>query len=537
MGALLHKASAYRRPRLRLAPLYGGAVLLLALLTAALRRMGGHADPADVALTYLLVVLAASTVESVWLGLWVAGLATLGLNYFFLPPVGRLTIADPANWFALVAFLVTAVVSSQLVARARLGRRQAEARERLTGALLNLSDAVASSLAQVAALAPESLARDLAEACAQSMEASACLIEIRRPLQARAVAGDEGRLSAEAFAPGEVAAPSAAERFADIGEREVTWVVPLGPGGGVGGLLAVTVPAGGTADSQPAIDATGRLASLAIERAWLGREAAKAEAARQSEAFKSVLLSGVSHELRTPLATIRLSATALQQPEVWRDAGARAELLDSLDQEAARLNARIGSLLAMSRVESGSLVLDVAEVDGAEVVAAALRHLGPSADAARLRIRLADGLRPVRADVSLMGVALANLIDNALKYAAADGVVEVATEAGEGGRRLRLTVSDRGPGLAEAERERVFERFYRDPAARRGHAAGSGLGLSIARALTEAHGGSARWEARAGGGSVFVLELLCAEAGAGRAGGAGVGAAPSPLGRARGGTA
>ncbi len=491
---------------------YGVSAAALALVTALLTRTVGRADPADAALTYLLVVLAASTVESLWLGLSTAVLATFLLNYFFLPPVGTLTIADPANWFALVAFLVTAAVTSQLVARARLGRRQAEERERMTGALLALSDAVATSLARLPSLAPKALADALSQALARGASASACLVDVRKPVEARAVAGDEELLSAEALAAGEVAAPSRAERFADIGEMDATWVVPLGPGGEVEGLLAMAVPAGGTADNRPAIEATGRLASLAMERAWLAGQAAKAEAARQSEEFKSVLLSGVSHELRTPLSTIRLAATALQRPEVWRDGEARAELLDSLDQEAARLNARIGSLLAMSRVESGSLVLDVAEVDSAEVVAAALRHLGPSAEADRLRIRLADGLAPVRADVALMGVALANLVDNALKYGPAHAPVEVSTESCENGRRVRLMVADRGPGLAPAEAERVFERFYRDPAARRGRAPGSGLGLSIARALTEAHGGSAVWRARAGGGSVFALELPCSDA-------------------------
>jgi two-component system, OmpR family, sensor histidine kinase KdpD len=497
--------------RLRLAPLYGGAALLLALLTAALYGLVGHNDPADAALTYLLVVLLASTVESLWLGLWTALLAALLLNYFFLPPIGTLSVTNPANWFALAAFLVTAIVTSQLVARARLGRRAAEARERLTRALLTLSDAVASSLAHVGTMASEALARDLAAACARSMEASACVIDVRRPVSARAAVGEESRLSAEAVAAGQVAPPSAAERFAEIGERDATWVVPLGPGGDVEGLLWAAVPAGGTSDSATAVEATARLATLAIERAWLAREAATAEAARQSEEFKSILLSGVSHELRTPLATIRLSATALQRPEVWRDAEARAELLDSLDQEAARLNARVGSLLAMSRVESGSLVLDLAEVDSAEVVAAALRHLGLTAERSRLRIALQEGLRPVRADVALMGVALANLVENALKYGPAAGVVDIVAEAAPGGRSVRLSVADRGPGLADGERERVFQRFYRDPAARRGRAPGSGLGLSIARALTEAHGGTVRAEGREGGGSVFVLELPVAQ--------------------------
>ena len=512
MTGLPRSEAADRRSRLLLASFYAGSALLLAAVSVAVRRLVGHADPADPALTYLLVVLLASTLESLWLGLWTALLAALCLNYFFLPPIGTLTVANPANWFALAAFLATAIVTSQLVARARLGRRAAEDRERLTGALLTLSDAVASSLAHVGALPAQTLARELAASLARSMEASSCRVEIRAPVLASATVGDEGRLSAEALAAGEVVGPSAAERFAEIADPEATWVVPLGPGGGVDGVLWASVPAGGTSDSASALEATARLASLAIERAWLGREAARAEAARQSEEFKSVLLSGVSHELRTPLAAIRLSATALQRPEVWRDAEARAELLDALDQEAARLNARVGSLLAMSRVESGSLVLDLAEVDSAELVQAALRHLGVAPGSGRLRVDLAAGVGTVRADVSLMGVALANLVDNALKYGPPGGAVDIAAARAADGRRLRLTVADRGPGLPPDERERVFERFYRDPAARGGRAPGSGLGLSIARALTEAHGGTVRAEARVGGGCVFVLELPMAPA-------------------------
>lgn len=514
----MRKAAAVSRRRpggLRLAPVYGGMTALIALLTLALRRVVGDADPADAALTYLLLVLLASSVESLGLGLWTSVVAALGLNYFFLPPIGTLTVANPANWFALVAFLVTAIVTSQLVARARLGRSAAEERERLTESLLALSDAAASSLAKVAAQAPDGVTRDLARACADSTRASACLLDIRVPLAARAVVGDPERLHAEALRAGEVVAPRAPERFSDVGEEEATWILPLGPGGGVAGALALAVASGGPSDSRAAVEATARLASIAIERAWLARAAAAAEAARQGEEFKSVLLSGVSHELRTPIASIRLAATALMRPEVWRDGEARAELLDALDQEAARLNARVGSLLAMSRLESGAVSLDLVEVDAGEIAAAALRHVGLSATDRRLRVTVAAGLAPVRADVTLLAVALANLIDNALKYGPQDGVVEVAVEADRCQAGVAFRVADRGPGLSVAERERVFARFYRDPVARRGPTTGSGLGLSIARALTEAHGGSVQALARDGGGSIFVLALPRRAAGPG----------------------
>lgn len=487
---------------------YLAVAVMLTGLTAALLRVLPHANPADAALTYLLLVLAASTLQDVWLGAFSAALSVLALNYFFLPPVGTLTVADPSNWFALVAFLVTSIVTSQLVARARQRSRLALEGERLARALLALSDSLASSLAQAAAQPAAALVDNLARACALGLGAQGCLLQVSEPWQALARYGDLGPMASEALAVDLVVRPGGVERFADIGAPETTWVMGLGQGSErVHGTLTLVVPHRGHAVEGETVRATARLATMALERAILAREAAQAEAVRQSESLKTALLSGVSHELRTPLAAIRLSATALQRPEVWRDAEARAELLDALDQEAARLNARVGSLLAMSRVESGSLVLDLADVNASEIVSAALRHLGPTAQADRLRIAVAQGLPAVRADVAVMGVALANLVDNALKYAPSDTLVEIGAAPEAGSPFVRLAVSDRGPGLAPAERERVFERFYRAGTAGTRRSAGTGLGLSITRALVEAHGGGAWAEGRPGGGSVFCLTV------------------------------
>lgn len=490
---------------------YALVAACLAVSTLALVRLGRRANAVDAALTYLLVVLAASTLQDVWLGAFATGLSVFLLNYFFLPPVGTLTIADPANWFALVAFLVTSIVSSQLVARTRRRSREAEQREHLTRSLLELSDAVASSLAQVAAASPTQLVEDLAHACARCLDARALVLEVRRPWQVCAKVGACERVAAEALAADLVVGPGAGERFTEIGAGEATWVAGLGGEGSAvaGTLVAVLATGEDEILGREAVQATARLAAVGLERALLARRAAEGEAARQGESLKTALLSAVSHELRTPLASIRLAATALQRSEVWRDADARAELLDALDLEAARLNASVGNLLAMSRLESGALVLDLGDADAAEIVAGALRHLGPSADAGRIRVRLPDGMAPVRADVSLMSVALANLIDNALKFAPGPTPVEVGCALGRDGM-LVFRVADRGPGLTPAERERVFEPFYRTDGISRAGAAGSGLGLSIARALVIAHGGRAWAEGRAGGGSVFCLALPCA---------------------------
>ena len=475
----------------------------LAVATVGLHPL--RPNPADVALTYLLAVLLASTVGGLWSAAATALAGTAAFNFFFLPPVGTLTIADPANWVALFAFLVVAVVGSQLVARARARSVQAEARADRTRRLLDLSERVLARIA--GATDQDATLAALAADFGRVLGADRALMALWEP-------DGPGSLHPAADAPhwpdGSLdRARTACTVFPDH---------PLRLEGGPGGTLLVLPLA--RRSEHPALllasfarpvepglaDAVAGLGSLALERLFLLHRITEAEAAKKSDALKSALLSSVSHELRTPLAAIRVAATALQRPEVWADAGGRTDLLRTVDEEAERLNRVIANLLCMSRIESGALSLERQPCEVEVLLWEGVRLAGLRLQRRRVGLALPEGLPEVDCDLGLGGIALANLLDNAVKYSPRETPVDIGARLSADGHLVAVWVDDRGPGIATGEAERIFQRFYRGGAGSpgRGGPAGTGLGLSIARALVEAHGGRLWVEARPGGGSRFT---------------------------------
>lgn len=475
----------------------------LAVVTVALHSLAPN--PADVALTYLLAVLLASTVGGLWSAAATALVGTTAFNFFFLPPVGTLTIADPANWVALFAFLVVAVVGSQLVARARARSVQAEARADRTRRLLDLSEQV---LARIASTTDrDATLAALAEDFGRVLGARRALIILWTP-------DGPGSLHPAADAPYWPEGSLQRVRTActvfpdhplrlDGGPGLTSLVLPLARRSEHPALLLASFEQ----PIEPGLaDAVAGLGSLALERLFLLRQITEAEAAKKSDALKSALLSSVSHELRTPLAAIRVSATALQRPEVWADVGGRTDLLRTVDEEAERLNRVIANLLCMSRIESGALSLERQPNEVEMLIWEGMRQAGLRLNRRGVGLRLPEGLPEVDCDLGLGGTALANLLDNAAKYSPRDAPVEIGARVSADGRLVAVWVDDRGPGILPGEAERIFERFYRSGAGfpRRAGPAGTGIGLSIARALVEAHGGRLWVEARPGGGSRFT---------------------------------
>lgn len=484
-----------RRTGLQLLGSYGAALLVPALVTAGLRLAGVRA--AGAALTYVLAVLLVTDLGDQGAGTVTAALATAALAAFFLPP------AQPTKAFALLAFLITAAAGAQLLGRARLrlGRVQAQAAH--ADRLLQLC---ARMLAHVvrpgdAAAALAALARD----CGRTLGAQRALLQLW---------GSDG---APVYYPAEEVATWPAD-WLQAAQRAAEGAAggPARVAGGPGGDLLVlplgrstALPAALIAEGCPAeggalAEAVASLAALALERLLLLQRVTDAEALRQSEQLKSTLLSSISHQLRTPLSAIRVAATALQRPEVWADASSRGELLRTLDEEAQRLNRVIGNLLCMSRIEAGPLALQRQPCEVGELLWEAVRQTGHLRSLGRLHLELGDELPALDCDLGLAAVALANLLDNAAKYSPAQAPIDVVAHYRPERGEVALAVQDRGPGIPRHEAERVFDPFYRG-GERRGQAvAGIGLGLSIARALVQAHGGRLWVEARPGGGSIFT---------------------------------
>ena len=409
---------------------------------------------------YLLAVLPVAVVWGLPYAIAVSVASMLALNWFFLPPRHTLALRDSENWVVLGVYLVTSVVVSGLAAGSRRRAAEAEQREREAALLADVS---------VVLLENEHVQGELREIAAR----------------VGAVLG-AGRASIELDSRRR---PEPHESAHDLvaGERHV------------GRLFA-------DAGAAPAAKATDRLLpalasvlAVAGERERLGRKALEAEALRRSDAIKTAILRAVSHDLRSPLTAIIASVDGLESASLELSETDRRELLGGIREEAKRLDRLVGNLLDLSRLEVGSAAprRELWTLDA--LVARAVEHLGLDAD--RVSVSLPADAPAVRADGTLVERALANLLDNALKFSVGEPVELVVEE--RGGEAL-VRVCDRGPGLRPRDLERIFDPFERGEASA---GRGTGLGLAIARGFTRANGGRLWAEPSEGGGTTFVLAL------------------------------
>jgi two-component system sensor histidine kinase KdpD len=240
--------------------------------------------------------------------------------------------------------------------------------------------------------------------------------------------------------------------------------------------------------------------ALALDRRRLRADAARAGRLAEANELRAALLAAVSHDLRTPLASVKASVSSLRQPDVARTDDQRDEFLAAIEQGTDRLGDLITNLLGMSRIQAGAVELASAPVGFDEVVPAAL--LGLDTRGVPVEVDVDEGLPRVCADAALLERAVANLVDNACKWSPPGAGVEVRAASRDG--RVALAVADHGPGIAPADRERVFEPFQR--LGDRGPA-GSGLGLAVAQGFVRLMGGAITVEDTPGGGTTMVLDL------------------------------
>ncbi len=239
-------------------------------------------------------------------------------------------------------------------------------------------------------------------------------------------------------------------------------------------------------------------AALAAERDRMREEAIEAEALRRSDELKTSLLRAVSHDLRTPLTAIIAAGAALDSPSVT--AAERHELSDAVVDEGQRLSRLVENLLDVSRLESGRAEPHREPVELVDLLDAARESIGQHG--AQVRLALDEDLPALSADPTQLERAFANLLENAVVHGEGQPVLVRSRLVGP---RLVVRVVDRGPGIPENLRERIFEPFYRGPGAASG--SGSGLGLAIARGFIEANGGEVEVESLPGQGSSFVVSF------------------------------
>jgi two-component system sensor histidine kinase KdpD len=244
---------------------------------------------------------------------------------------------------------------------------------------------------------------------------------------------------------------------------------------------------------------------LWAERARLVEESNRLQLLEEVDRLRAALIGSVSHDLRTPLASIKASISDLADPGLLLSDDDRATLLRTTEEETDRLTRLVTNLLDMSRIQAGALVPHTSATPLDELIGAVAGRLGPTLGEGRLAVEIADGLPLADVDYLLVEQVLSNLLENAARYTPPGTAVTVrAAAVGDG--EVEVAVVDHGPGVAEQERERIFDQFYRLRAEGQGPV-GTGMGLAIVKGIAEAHGGRIWVEGTPGGGATFVLRL------------------------------
>jgi two-component system sensor histidine kinase KdpD len=480
------------------------SLIALAGVTLVYTRWLHVTNATIIALTFLFVVLITAATSRLRVAVITSLASMLCFNFFFLPPLGTWTIADPQNWVALFVFLAVSLVASRLshVARTRteeaLGRRDELAR------LFDLSRDVL-----VMTASPDAVSH-LARAIARRFDLEYVAIAVpEREGWSISGAGDgavhfEERRLTEAF---EAAAQSlefdayertyAGHRSMEANGRTMR-LVPLRVGTTPIGLLA----AAGRPVEPGTLDTLAGVVAIAIERTRFLKERKSAELTRQSEELKTALLATLGHDLRTPLTAIRVAAGNLKG--AWLPTEDRAEQSDLILAEVERLTRLFNNVLEMARIDAGAVATEQRWSHPSEIVAAARDQVEQTLKEHRVSVTTEPDA-PVRLDARLASAALAHLLENAAQYAPRGTSIDVSSELA--GPELLIRVRDHGAGLAAGDLPYVFDRFFRGKSAPSTRASGTGMGLWIAKGLVGAAHGRLWAENCADGGAQFTIAL------------------------------
>ncbi|ANS68501.1 osmosensitive K+ channel histidine kinase [Streptomyces lincolnensis] len=422
-------------------------------------------------LLFLTLVVAAALLGGLFPALASAAVGSLLLNYFYTPPLHHWTIADPKNIVAIVIFVGVGVSVASVVDLAARRTHQA--------ARLRAESEILSFLAGNV-LRGETGLEDLLERVRETfgME-SAALLERESDVDPWTCAGRAGLGPA-------VLRPEDADVDVPVGDHMAL------------ALSGRVLPA----EDRRVLAAFAAQAADVLDRRRLRAEADRARTLAEGNRIRTALLAAVSHDLRTPLAGIKAAVTSLRSDDVAWSEEDRAELLEGIEDGADRLDHLVGNLLDMSRLQTGTVTPLIREIDLDEVVPMALG--GVPEDSVELDIP--ETLSMVAVDPGLLERSVANLVENAVKYSP-DGTA-VLVSASAIADRVEVRVVDRGPGVPDEAKERIFEPFQRYGDAPRG--AGVGLGLAVARGFAEAMSGTLTAEDTPGGGLTMVLTLRAA---------------------------
>lgn len=459
----------------------------------------------NIALVFLSAVMISAMVYGLLPALFACFLSVLGYNFFFLPPLYTLTIGAPENVVALFFFTLVAVIVSNLAARIRAQAITARQRASTTEDLYLFARKLAGS----------AMLDDLLWATAFQI---ASMLKVNVVL----LLPKDGSVAVRAAYP-----PEDTLDDADLAAAKWTWendrpagrgadtlpgakrlFLPMRTGRGPVGIVGLDSERPGpllTPDQRRLFNALADQAALAIERVGLAQDVEQAQLEADAEKLRAALLTSISHDLRTPLASVLGSATTLKNYRRTLDDTAQEELIDTIQEEAERLNRFIANLLDMTRLEAGAVHPKWDNVEISDVVGSALARARKALGQHCAVLELTSDIPMLALDPVLLEQVLLNLLDNAAKYAPAGTEIRIA--ARRDACVVRLQVMDEGPGIPEAELNRIFDKFYRGQGADN-RRPGTGLGLAICRGFIEAMGGTItvanRQDRR---GAVFTITL------------------------------
>ncbi len=447
-----------------------GAVVVITVIAKTVLPV----NAATVGFTYILLVLNLATFWGFREACIASLAATFSYNFFFLPPVGTLTIADPENWVALFSLLLTSMIASQLSAKVK--RRAAEALERQA----DLESLYTFSRSILLIEGGEPFARQLARARAEVFRFEAVVLFDRRT-------GEFFRAGPADFDGLEDQLREAAlhgSSFTDATGRRVITAIRLG----MDPIASIAMQGDRKQDSVT--QGIANLVAIGLERARAQELGHEMEAARRSEHLRTTLIDAMAHEFKTPLTSIKAATTAL-----LADRGQPSEeLLRMADEEADHLRELIDDAVDTARLESAHIDLERQYSDAAQLVREVLSSMRSELEGRKVVVE-ARGDTRIEADARLVKLAFKQIAENARKYSPASEAIRVAVEGEEDA--VAISVRDSGPGIAQADQDKIFDRFYRAEQWRES-LPGSGLGLSIARSIVRAHGGDITLDSRPG---------------------------------------
>ncbi|WP_248064301.1 ATP-binding protein [Paenibacillus silvae] len=495
-------------------PAYLSVTFGIILLTVLLHIIGMSDDLVNVSLVYLFPVLVSAVFWGMGPAVYAATLSVIMFDFYFVPPYLSFTVEDLRYLISFVVYLAVAIMTASLAGRLRQQLDRVKSREATTNALYDLSR-------QITAISDlDALLDNMTSHISLMLGSTAVMYlpdsqgELKLWVSSGSEADDSekhiwGSQSAELAIAGWVYKNRqiAGQGSPMLGKSSGLYI-PLRTEDHIHGVLAVDMTASEMEkqrEHRQLLEACGSLAAGAIARVKLGEEARLAQVTAESERIRTALLDSVSHELRTPLTAIIGSATGLIENDHLFTAEDRKELTSNIRDGALRMNRLVTNLLGMVRLESGMLQLNRKWCDAGDMISIVLAKIKEFSPQREVTVQLPEEPVFFYGDEVLLEQVLVNVVSNAIKYSPEGSKVTLQVSDDINGGSIVFIVDDQGVGIAEAERHKIFDKFYRSPSTQ--HITGTGLGLAICKGIVEVHGGTIQAGTNPDGGTRIRIDL------------------------------